>query len=101
MRYEPNPKHKEPWQRGRRGSLCPQMAPDEAAQLLLDSEMVGEKRYATAEGRAYCAKEHGEDIWHGWPVGWKEVPPPLRLQWRRADKIKKSDVKRYWDSHDG
>ena len=24
--YEPNPKHKEPWQRGARGSLCPRDA---------------------------------------------------------------------------
>jgi hypothetical protein len=24
-RYEPNPKHKDPWQRGARGSLCPKM----------------------------------------------------------------------------
>jgi len=23
LNYVPNPKHKEPWQRGRRGSLCP------------------------------------------------------------------------------
>lgn len=26
LTYEPNPKHKEPWQRGARGSLCPRDA---------------------------------------------------------------------------
>ena len=33
--YEPNPKHKEPWQRGAKGSLCPKGA--DASALLAAS----------------------------------------------------------------
>jgi hypothetical protein len=36
LRYEPNPKHKNPWQRGARGSLCPPGADGDA--LLAVSE---------------------------------------------------------------
>ena len=39
VRYEPNPKHREPWQRGRRGALCqPDTDPALAQQLLANSK---------------------------------------------------------------
>ena len=79
MEYEGNPKHKEPWQRGRRGSLCPKDVDLTLAQKLLDASIVaGEKRFAAHEGKAYCAMEHGAGLWHGFPVGWGEVPPDSR-----------------------
>jgi hypothetical protein len=66
--YEPNPKHKEPWQRGARGSLCP---PDvDATALLATSETDPRhpgKRYATDGRRAYCGHEHALGRWHGFP----------------------------------
>ena len=95
--YEKNRKHKEPWQRGRRGSLCGPVDADLAAQLLAESILVRNKRFATHDGRAYCAAEHAEDVWHGWLVGWKEVPDSVRRQWIEEERVKRRDVMRYWD----
>ena len=80
LRYEPNPKHREPWQRGRRGSLCTEVGVEQAQQLLNESVLVGEKRYAVYQGRPYCAQAH-EGVWHGYPIGWVEVPAKLRTRW--------------------
>lgn len=78
MRYESNPKHGEPWQQGARGTLCPKEIDQATARrLLMESELEGSKRYAVHEGRAYCAQQHGEDVWHGYPVGWRKVPEKL------------------------
>jgi hypothetical protein len=99
LRYVPNPKHKEPWQRGRRGSVCPEtISEEEAQQLLAGSELIGQKRYAVHEGRAYCAQDDGIGGWHGYPVGWKEVPSRLRTRWEKREKrVKKRDIDRYWE----
>ena len=40
MEYESNPKHSDPWQRGRRGSLCPKEVRPIAEKLLEGSELV-------------------------------------------------------------
>lgn len=77
MRYEPNPKHKEPWQHGYKGTLCPpksELSLLEAARLLREAEAIDNKRYNFHNGKAYCARPHGEDLWHGCPVPWSEVP---------------------------
>ena len=51
MRYESNPKHSDPRQRGRRGALCPRDINAERAQQLLSSSAIsGKKRYAVSEG---------------------------------------------------
>ena len=68
MRYESNPKHSDPWQRGRRGTLCPPDVRPLAQQLLDASVEVGSKRYATHNGVAYCAQGNRSDVWHGYPV---------------------------------
>ena len=94
MKYEPNPKHKEPWQRGRKGSLCPDMPKDLARELLKGSVAHGRKRYACHEGRAYCAQCHGGDCWHGYPVAWREVPPDIVKAWIDEHKVTRQQVKR-------
>ena len=102
LRYEPNPKHKEPWQPGRKGSLCPPVAElslQDAARMLKVSVKWGEKRYAHHDGRAYAAQEHEPGRWHGYPVGWVEVPTDVRNQWLKSDAIKKRHLSRYWISH--
>lgn len=99
MRYESNPKHKEPWQRGRRGSPCPKLAPGTVQGLLEKSELHGNKRLACHEGWAYCAQEHEPGRWHGYPVGWKEVPAQLRNKWRREGLVKRSDIQKHWEGH--
>ena len=98
MRYECSPKHKRPWQRGRRGSLCPKAMDEATAESLLsDSEQVRNRWYAVHEGRAYCAQDDGADVWHGYPVGWVDVPESLRRKWRKEGRLRKRDMRTHWD----
>ncbi len=97
MRYESNPKHSEPWQRGRRGTLCPPDVRPLAQELLDASVLVGSKRYATHRGMAYCAQGNQADVWHGYPIGWKYVPYELRRDWRRNREVTGRDIRRHWD----
>lgn len=97
MRYEGNPKHRKPWQPGRRGTLCPDDIDRAIAQrLLADSALEGAKRYAVHEGRAYCAQEHRPGLWHGYPIGWEDVPEHLRRRWLREGRVRRRDIKRHW-----
>jgi hypothetical protein len=98
LKYAPNAKHKEPWQCGRRGSLCPKDLNIKDTILLLQKESVlhGQARYAVHSGRAFKATANHQGIWHGWPVGWVEVPESLRQMWRNEDKLKKREMNRYW-----
>lgn len=97
MRYEGNPKHKHPWQRGRRGALCPKEIGEELAQRLLEDSQTHEgKRFATWEGRAFCAQKHADSAWHGYPVGWREVPQPVRRRWLQDGTITRRQVREYW-----
>jgi hypothetical protein len=99
VQYESNPKHSEPWQAGRKGSLCPKNLKPLALELLMESDQVGRERFVFHEGKAYCAKEHRADVWHGYPVGWIEVPAELRNRWKRAGSITKKDINRFWEGH--
>ena len=55
LTYESNPKHSDPWQIGKRGSLCEPEVRPLAADLLRTSVVWKGKRYAIHGGRAYCA----------------------------------------------
>lgn len=95
--YEPNPKHKEPWQRGARGSRCPREADGPA--LLAASEVDPKhpsKRYATDGDHAYCGQEHLPGRWHGYPVKWREVPPTIWREWVTGNRISKRALKENW-----
>lgn len=95
--YEPNPKHKEPWQRGARGSLCPAEADGPA--LLLESELDPDhsgKRYATDGARAYCGHEHAPGRWHGFPVEWRRVPQKLWRDWLANGRISRRGLREHW-----
>lgn len=96
--YESNPKHGEPWQRGRRGSVCSKVEREAAAGLLKGSVSSDDYRYATMDGQAFCAQEHAPGRWHGYPIGWKEVPEPIRRKWIKGRIVTRQDVKRHWDS---
>lgn len=98
MRYESNPKHSEPWQRGRRGAQCPaDLGQEQAERLLHTSELAGRKRYAVFEGQAFCAQEHRHGVWHGYPVGWVQVPQSIRRKWVALRMVRRHDIKRNWD----
>lgn len=97
LTYEGNPKHKEPWQPGRRGSLCPREIDMSAAQELLEGSVaVGAARYSAWQGRAFCAREHRTGLWHGYPVAWHEVPPSVREEWVRSGIVVKSQIRKNW-----
>ena len=98
MQYEANPKHKEPWQRGRRGTLCPTTLDQTLVQQLLEeSEPVGNKRYAVYQGRPFVARQHGKDTWHGHPIGWVEVPESLRRRWLTEGRLRRRNLQEFWD----
>lgn len=99
LTYEPNPKHSQPWQAGRKGSLCEPEVRTLAQELLSSSVLWDGKRYAVHHGRGYCAQEHEPDRWHGYPVGWEEVPAKLVRQFIREKKLTKHDRKRFWEGH--
>jgi hypothetical protein len=95
--YKSNPKHKEPWQRGRKGALCPSKFPrGKATQLLDSSVLIGDKRYASYEGMAYCAQSDDNDNWHGYPIGWCEVPEKIRNSWLKEQSITKKQIRANW-----
>jgi hypothetical protein len=97
MRYEPNPRHKEPWQPGAKGTLCPRdITPRRSAELLQTSILFGRQRFATDQGRAFKGKEHRPGAWHGHPVGWIDVPATVQKQMLDAGLVRRSDVRRYW-----
>lgn len=98
--YVGNPKHKEPWIGGRRGSLCPKDITIEQAQALLNrSILYGKKRYAVdGQGRPFCAQaselKHGR--WHGYPVKWREVPVEVQKSLKQKNLVSTKQFKRYW-----
>ncbi len=101
MRYEANEKHHRPFQPGRSGSIWPSdMTAEEKARLLAESSADpngGRKRYATDGQRAFCAAPHAEGEYHGWPVGWKEVPESLRRTFRAERQVTRRAIQLYWE----
>lgn len=91
LTYEPNPKHKPIPSPGRHGSICPPHA--NGLLLLAQSDLIGQKRYATDGESAYCAQQHEPNKWHGYPVDWEEVPPRLKSEWVAADKVKRKTIR--------
>ncbi|HEX2254118.1 MAG TPA: hypothetical protein VHQ65_12685 [Thermoanaerobaculia bacterium] len=75
LQYELNPKHEEPWQRGRRGSLCPPLPAGRVQSLLHESVQVGSKRFSVHAGAAFCGHEHRLGFWHGYRSGGRRSPP--------------------------
>ncbi len=97
MIYEGNPKHKHPWQRGRKGSLCPKSI-SILPQELLNRSVLGPdgKRYATCDGRCFCAQEGQSGHWHGYPIGWHELPEMVTRAWLADGTIRKKSIREHW-----
>lgn len=91
LRYEPNPKHKPIPAPGRHGSICPRGV--DGPLLLAGSSLFGSKRFATDGQDAYCAQQHTQGGWHGYPVDWEEVPPRLVSQWVAAEKVSRKSIR--------
>lgn len=97
VEYEPNPKHREPWQRGKRGSLCP-TGLDTALLLNLSVQHPSNanKRFTTDGCRAYCGHQHAPGLWHGYPEAWRQVPESLWRQWVSDGVVTKRCLKEHW-----
>lgn len=94
--YIGNPKHKDPWQRGRRGSLCPpEISQEDAQKMLSDSYLHGRHRYAVRAGVIY--KAQGKDgRWHGYPEAWRRVDCSIRNHFVKSKLVRKSDLSKHW-----
>ena len=87
--YVPNPRHKQPWQPGARGTLCPKGVDGAALfQTATADPRNPAKRYNTDGERAYCAHPSSRDVdgdhgivWHGFPINWRDVPAAVQHQW--------------------
>ena len=100
--YQCNAKHKEPWQCGRTGTLCPRWSSLNPQELLEnDSTLINKKRYAVHNGIAFVAQMHYQndtcEYWHGYPEGWEHVPPNLRRIWTQNNKVTKRQIKTLWN----
>jgi len=99
--YESNPKHRAPWQAGRRGSLCPRDITIQQAQVLLNSSILcGKKRYAAdRQGHPYCAQAHEptRGRWHGYPVAWKEVPVKVQTTFVQKGLVSTRQISDFWE----
>ncbi len=93
--YRPSPRHKQPWQPGARGTLCPPEVdgPVLFATSVADPARPG-KRYNTDGVHAYCAHPStkqtaaGDTVeWHGFPVEWRTVPIAIQRTWVSAGLI--------------
>ena len=72
---------------------------EEAQTLLNESILVGIARYSVRDEKAYRGAEHSPGRWHGWPVGWKEVPPAVFREFRDKGKVSRSAKDRFWHGH--
>jgi hypothetical protein len=96
--YEPSNKHCEPITAEKPGTKCPAWSVSMAQQLLDSSIAVSPKlRYATHGGLAFVGRitNSGQDIWHGYPEAWDDVPREIKEQWLSRNLITKADIKRH------
>ncbi len=101
LTYHPNPKHKEPWQPGRKGSLCPKdVAIERAEGLLRESFLYKRQRFAVDRGRVFVGKADNCGGWHGYPAGWREMPETVRQHFLQSGAVQHRDLSRYWERSD-
>ncbi|QLA15246.1 hypothetical protein [Desulfolutivibrio sulfoxidireducens] len=102
--YECNPKHKEPWQPGRKGTLCPRDKNLDPQKMLADSIIDGNKRFSTSDGIAYAAQCHKKDesteYWHGYPEAWSNIPYAIKKKWLTENKVKRQHLRKFWSKDD-
>ena len=94
--YESNPKHKR-WLKpfDPDATQCTAWSHDRA-QVLLDESLThpdGYRRFATEAGMAFAARRTRDDVWHGYPVPWSEVPEKLREQFVDQGKVTRRQIK--------
>ena len=88
LTYTPNPKHKEPWQPGRKGSMCPKDITITRAKVMLSASFLHkQQRFAVDQGRVFIGKADNRGGWHGYPAGWREVPETVRQHFLKGGAV--------------
>lgn len=83
---------------GEKGRCALAWSHQKAAELLATStEMSPGERYATSGGVAFSGKEHRPGVWHGYPIGWVEVPPKLIKLWQSEQRVSKRQIRDNWE----
>jgi len=99
--YDPSPKHKS-WLRpyDPDATQCPAWSHSRALALLNESltELGDDRRFATERGMAFAARVTRNDVWHGYPVPWAEVPEAVREQFVTGGKVTRRQIKRLLSS---
>jgi hypothetical protein len=69
------------------------------AQALLDnSELMGQKRVATAQGIAFVAQRTypgDRNVWHGYPEAWDKISVEIKGRWLSEGRITRRDLRRW------
>lgn len=113
-RYRGSMKHKDRPSTGRKGTLCPEWTHATGndgfsgdpfkhpwsytvAHRLFESAVGSTegRLFATEHGIAFEAKPTGDGTWHGFPVPWESVPPPILNQWLQEGKVSRQEVRLY------
>ncbi len=99
LRYRSTEKHSQPWQPGRKGSLCPsEIDVLKVGELLDQSIEFDNRRFAAYQGKSFVGQCSG-GVWHGYPVGWVEVPEPVRREFVASGTVRRSDQRKHWTRH--
>jgi hypothetical protein len=81
--------------------LCPkEITAAQAQELLNQSIPHGKKRYSVdGLGRPFCAQAHlaNRGRWHGYPVGWKEVPIQVQKVFKQKGLVSNRQLARFWE----
>ena len=114
--YRGSLKHKNRPARGSKGTLCPEWThathatdvdggfggdpfkhrwESTVAHRLFDEAIPsdGDRRFATEKGIAFEAKPSGDGTWHGFPIPWESVPPPILKQWLKEGKVNRREIR--------
>lgn len=99
--YEQNPKHKS-WLRpfDPDATQCPAWSHARAQELLDVSlpDLGDGRRFATEGGMAFAARVTRDDVWHGYPVPWAEVPEILLERFVAEGRASRRQIKRLLSS---
>lgn len=99
--YERNPKHKS-WMQpfDPDATQCPAWSHARAQDLLEASlsDPDDDRRFATEQGMAFAARLTRDDVWHGYPVPWAEVPERVRERFAAAKQVTRRQMKRFFSS---
>jgi hypothetical protein len=109
-------KHKKRPHRGEKGTRCPDWThvdkrgrgpaidmsthawKETEAQRLFAGALVDPdtgRRFATARGIAFEAKDTNDGTWHGFPLPWDDVPEAMQDQLRQHGRVTSAQLRRY------